>query len=137
MKIIKFFAKAVIAVAGVFSLATAGAFGYGMYIGFQEVEAYDEQVAMLEAFDAEHGHCPTIESEAEFNAKPECQTICDSFFQCRNDFLMSSEQIEREFGALLGDDDVYTYEEYEDRFGPLDLVENVAPPGTAPKPNLN
>ena len=137
MKIIKFFAKAVIAVAGVFALSMAGAFGYGMYLGFQQVGAYDEQVSMLEAFDAEYGHCPTIESEAEFNAKPECQTICDSFFQCRNDFLMGIERVEREFGALLGDDDVYTYEEYEDRFGPLDLAEISTSPGSSPKPEIN
>ena len=73
--------------------------------------------------------------EAAYNANPVCQDICESFFQCRNDYLAMELAIDFELSALH--EDSYSEEEYERFYGKLDLAEGVAPPGTPPNPTLD
>ena len=112
----------------------AALFSYGVFDGFSRYAEMEANVAEFEYAMAEMDVCGEGD-EAAYNANPMCQDICESFFQCRNDYLILEERVMNEFMAW--DEDVYTEEEYEAFYGKLDIAEDVAPPGTAPKPILN
>ena len=112
----------------------AAFFGYAVLDGLSRYAEMEANVAEFEYTMAEMDVCGEGD-EAAYNANPMCQEICESFFQCRNDYLILEEMVMNEYMAF--DEDVYTEEEYEAFYGKLDVAEDVAPPGIAPKPILN
>ena len=107
------------------------------YIVYEGLEMYAETQANISKFEdamAEMNVCGEGD-EAAYNANPVCQEICDSFFQCRNDYLILEEMVENEY--LSYHEDVYTDEEYELFYGKVDSAENIPDPGNPPQPILD
>ena len=111
-----------------------GGFSYGMYLGFEQVAESDARVAVFEEQMAAMESCGDGD-EAAYNANPVCQDICESFFQCRNDYLTMELAVDFELAGLH--EDSYTEEEYEAIYGRLDFAENLVDPGTPPNPILD
>jgi len=133
----KLIKRCAIALALVLALPTAfvgSAFIYGVYQGFQEVTAYEEQVAQFEAYTARMSHCGEIEDEDGYNAEPICRERCGSFFECRNDYLIMEERVGNELAAP--EEDAYTEAEYEEFYGRVEFAESITNPGSPPKPIL-
>ena len=131
----KLFLKALAVIVAIPAIAMAGAFSYGMYLGFTEVAEYDDMVAEFEVYMEDLNYCAEIDNEDEFSANLSCLDVCDSFFECRSIALNAEWELAQASQELH--EDTYTDEEYAERFGPVNLSEVIVDPGTAPQPVIN
>ena len=106
------------------------AFGIGVYQGFEKVASTQEQIGLFEAYMEDYGKCGEYTSESDWKADGNCALICDSYFDCRHDYLQLEEMVEDQLMTLH--EDVYTFEEYETMYGTTDYATNNADPGRAP-----
>ena len=113
-----------------FILLVLGAAGVGFYQGIQASQQFASVEAEFENFIAEYEHCGTIDDETVF-AESNCHTVCDSFFECRNDYLVMQDMVQHQYQILLNSNDTYTDEEYREEFG--SEIELTTEPGPAPK----
>jgi len=108
----------------------------GVVNGIQEKMTLDDAVADLNQFIVDESvHCGEIDDETVFNNTPVCQTICDSFFECRHNYLMAGDAVSDLYESLT--EESYTDDEWINQYGPVEAAEVISPPGAAPKPNLN
>ena len=107
---------------------------YGIYTGIQDANLAEANVASFEATMESFDGCGEGDREA-YDANPACSLVCESFFQCRNDYLILEEMVNNEWVTLH--EDVYTYDEYEYFYGPLDIAETVSNPGISPQPKID
>ena len=131
----KLFLKALAVVVAIPALLVAGGFGYGVYSGLTEAAEYDDMVAQFEIYMEDLNYCAEIDNEDEFSANLSCLDVCDSFFECRSLALNAEWELTEAYQSLS--EESYTEEEYEARFGPVNLSVNSVDPGTAPQPNIN
>ena len=110
----------------------ATAFGIGVYQGYEQVKAVEANVGLFEAYLEDYGQCGEYTSESEWNADPNCSIICDSYFECRNDYLKIAEAVEQEIATLQND--TYTFEEYEEEYGSVEHIKIDNDPGNPPQP---
>ena len=128
------FIKVIAGILAVPAVFIVGAVGVGVYQGWT---AADDVYAKVEAFEL---HLEELDGcgdgdEAAYNANPACAAVCDSYFQCRNDFLIMEDMLNEEVAALHSD--VYTEAEYESIYGRIDYAETIAVPNNPPKPILD
>ena len=110
----------------------ASAFGIGVYQGIERVADVQDNVGLFEAYLEDYGQCGEYTSESEWNADKNCAVICDSYFECRNDYLQIQHAVENEFAKLQ--ENTYSFEEYEAEYGPIDDALSTTDPGTSPQP---
>jgi len=106
------------------------AFGIGIYEGYKETSETLDNVGLFEAYMEDYGKCGEYTSEAQWKADGNCAIICDTYFECRHDYLQLEAMVDDHLMTLH--EDVYTIEEYETIYGITEYATNNANPGGAP-----
>lgn len=110
----------------------ATAVGIGVYQGITQVAAVEANVGLFEAYLEDYGRCGEYTSESDWNADGNCAIICDSYFECRNDYLKLEQAVDNEWAKLH--EDTYTFEEYEEEYGSIEYSHVATNPGKPPQP---
>ena len=110
------FIKIIAGVLAVPAIIFVGGFSYGMYLGFQQVGQVEDTVADWEAEMLAMEDCGSGD-KALYDSNPLCEVVCESYFQCRNEYQILEYMVEQEWATLA--DDTYTEAEYEKEFGSI------------------